>query len=814
MKEKSIKFWAIVLIVVMCITTMSLFGFLSYINIKKSLFDQYEKESQLVIQQAILSVEPEFGNAEKIIEQLSHSLQGTSGHSDEIKEILHTYQKVSPSSGTILYGLENNTIYYGNGQKLPNTYHPLERDWYKFAIQNEGELIWTEPYLDYLTKKYVITASKAVTNSAGTQGVVAFDFNLDELSNMISNSKIGKNGFVMLVNPNGTVLANRDNRWVGESLFDDQFEKMIAQSTEDHIPYVINNHPYIIHSKTIEQNNMSIVTAICENELKKMILNSLLPIIIGGLGCLLLFSLIAYLGTIVGVQPLKKLGSLMNSVENGNYSVRANERDYKEIARLSIGFNSMIQAINKRDSELNSANEELKIAEEKLRRKYEELKVSEEKVTHLAMYDSLTGLLNRRSLLDKLSKSLPQNDSLKAVIFIDLDNFKTVNDTLGHTYGDKLIVEIAKKLQMLEATNKDVARISGDEFVVVIHELLKVEDAKVYAEKISGIFTKPIIIDGNPLNVTASIGIAISPIHANTSEELIKIADMAMYRAKNSGKNGYQIFDESIKQEIEEKLEIEVGIQESLETNQFELFFQPLYNIEKGRITSVEALLRNKLPALSKYNIGQIIQTAEQTGQIVKIDNWVLREACNAIKEINKQLDQPISMSVNISSVHIMQPNFVKHIREIIEESKVPKEYIHLEITETSLMESFETNKEKLYELKKLGISLHLDDFGTGYSSLNYLNSLPIDRVKMDKSFIDDILLSETDSKIVETIIHLAHNIGLHVVAEGVEQKEQFDILEKYGCNFIQGYYLSKPISYSEILDVIKQEGKASDEQN
>ena len=230
------------------------------------------------------------------------------------------------------------------------------------------------------------------------------------------------------------------------------------------------------------------------------------------------------------------------------------------------------------------------------------------------------------------------------------------------------------------------------------------------------------------------------PYHAVTAEELLKISDMAMYRAKQSGKNGYRFFDEGIKQEAEEKLRIELGIRECLEKNEFELFFQPLYNTIEGRITSIEALLRANSTVLSQYNILEIIQIAEVTGQIVEIDKWVIKQACSAIQKINKSVNQPVHISINISAVHIMQQDFVDNIRSIVEESGVCPEWIELEITETSLMESFDLNKKKLDELKKIGVSIHLDDFGTGYSSLNYLTSLPIDRVKIDKSFVDAML--------------------------------------------------------------------------
>ena len=328
------------------------------------------------------------------------------------------------------------------------------------------------------------------------------------------------------------------------------------------------------------------------------------------------------------------------------------------------------------------------------------------------------------------------------------------------------------------------------------------------AKEIKSQFDLPILIDSKILNVTASVGLALYPIHAKTPEELLRIADMTMYHAKGAGKNGYKIYDDGVKQEVEEKLIIEQGIRECIERDEFELFFQPIYNTKEGKVTGLEALLRTHTSTLSKFNILQIIQTAELTGQIIEIDKWVIKNACIAIKKMNQTVQQPLRISINVSAVHIMQLDFVDNIKSIVEESGVCPEWIGLEITETSLMESFESNKKKLEEIKELGISIYLDDFGTGYSSLSYLNSLPIDRVKIDKSFIDAMLQSEKDRKIVNAIIKLVHNIGLNVVAEGVEHKEQFESLHNEQCESIQGYYISKPVRFEEIISIIQEENE------
>ncbi|TQR15336.1 EAL domain-containing protein [Psychrobacillus soli] len=786
MKIKSIKFWATTLIVFICIITMCLFILLSYRNLNESLEQQYKNEAESVLMQTFLSFGHQFSTVENTLDQLSQSLlllNDYSSSQDKIASMLEERQKDVTVNGKIMYGLVNGEYYRGIYKDIPASYHPEEQAWYKLAMQNPGEVFWTEPYLDYVTQEIIITASKSVMSSKGILGVIALDLNLLEMSNQISNSKIGEDGLVLLLSNNGTILANRDNHMIGETLFGMQYAKMLKDTEENYVSYTIQDKDYILRSHPIVQNDMSIVTAISKEEITRNLLNRHLPILIIGLFCLLLFGVIAYFAALRGVRPLKKLGKLMVSVENGNYDVQAKVYDYEEIERLANGFNSMITAI----------------------------KTREEKINHLASYDSLTGLLNRRSLQELLTASLKndQSERLKAVIFVDLDNFKTVNDTLGHSFGDKLITEVAKKLNALASTNKEVARISGDEFIVVLHDLESIKQAKSLAEEIIRQFDMPIKIESRILNVTASIGVSLYPLHATTSEELLMLADMAMYEAKSYGKNGYRIFDEGMKQQLEEKFKIELGIQVCLDKDGFELFFQPLVKTDEGRIASVEALLRTKSPALSMYNTLQIIQVAEMTGQIVEIDKWVLKQACSTIQKINGNTERPVSIAVNISAVHIMQQDFVANIREIIEASGVCPNWIELEITETSLMQSFDLNKQKLEDLQKLGISIHLDDFGTGYSSLSYLNSLPINHVKIDKSFVDGMLQSEKDGKFIETIIKLAHTMGLRVVAEGVEHKEQFDMLRSYNCELIQGYYISKPVNYDEINNLLRQKQQA-----
>lgn len=778
---------------------------------------QYKHQSELVLTEASLSFKNQLTNIENILNQFANSqivLSEDARNHESISSLIKIYQDLSMTSGLIFYTSTHGEYYQGLANEMPAGFNPVEQDWYNLAISKHGEIVWTEPYLDFVTQKIIITAARTVPGPSGIEGVIGVSFNLETLSDQISKARIGEDGVVMLLNQSGTIIASRDNYMIGEGLFGSQFKKMIQRTSENNATVEIDDTTYLVRSDMIRQDGMSIVTGISEKEIFFNSIKGNSPIFIGGVIIILVFSTIAYLAALKAVRPLEKLGRLMGSVERGNYEVQANVHDYAEISRLSSGFNNMIKGIKKRDEELLISNNGLKRAEEELRSKYEEvkesqtiLKASEEKILRLASHDSLTGLLNRRSLTEILHHTLERknNGDLTATIFLDLDNFKTVNDTLGHSFGDQLIIEVANKLTSLSAPNKQVARISGDEFILIIHDIQSEKEAEDVAKEIKNLFDAPIVIEDKMLNITASIGIALHPIHASTSEELLQNADMAMYHAKDAGKNEYRIYDATIKQGVEDKLKIELGIRQALINDEFELFYQPLYSTVEGRVTSIEALLRTNSPALSDYNTFQIIQTAEVTGQIVNLDKWVLKQACHVIQVINSRLEQPIAISINISASHIMQQDFVNNVKEIIEASAVRPEWIKLEITETSLMESFDSNKQKLEELKKLGISFHLDDFGTGYSSLHYLNNLPIDRVKIDKSFVDKMFQSEKDKRMIEMIIYLAHNIGLEVVAEGVEDRNQFEILQDYQCEILQGYFISKPVSFDEILTILQQ---------
>lgn len=428
-------------------------------------------------------------------------------------------------------------------------------------------------------------------------------------------------------------------------------------------------------------------------------------------------------------------------------------------------------------------------------------KEAEEKIKFMAFYDSLTKLPNRTLFMRKLDEEIEwakRNNSNGAVFFIDLDNFKNINDTLGHNYGDKLLVYLSKKLKRLITSEDIICRLGGDEFLL-IHACSDCVEMERYAKKLLDLFDNSFEIDNKEMYVTASIGIAIYPKDGEDSSEILKNADFAMYKAKELGKNRFAFYNESIYMQLERKTNIERILRNSIGNNELMIYYQPQYDANTEEIFGFEALLRLNSIELGFISPAEFIPIAEESRYISEIDLWILKEACLQCKEWMQKGYEFKSISVNVSSVDMQKNNFLENIKKILKETKISPDIIELEITETALMTSIDYNINELNELKKIGIRIALDDFGTGYSSLNYLRSIPINTLKIDKSFIDNITTSKKEESIMNNIIEMAHTMDLKVVAEGVETSNQLKILKEKRCDYIQGYYFSRPLPPEEI---------------
>lgn len=426
-----------------------------------------------------------------------------------------------------------------------------------------------------------------------------------------------------------------------------------------------------------------------------------------------------------------------------------------------------------------------------------ERKRFEGELIHMAHHDALTGLPNRTLFFDRLRQGLYKRErsgKMLAVVYLDLDRFKIINDTLGHHTGDQLLREVATRLRRVIRKADTISRLGGDEFTIIVDEIATSADALLVADKILDIFSAAFRLEGHEMFVTASMGVTLYPNDGDTAEKLLKNADTAMYHAKEEGRNSYRFFSEEMNLRVSERLSMETGLRHALARDEFLLHYQPRVNTATGRIVGVEALIRWRHPEKGLILPDAFIPLAEETGLIVPIGEWVLRSACAQASAWRQAGFAQLTISVNISCRQFIQDNLTASIRCILRESALEPSCLELEITESLIMINPEKAVRLLNELKEMGISIAIDDFGTGYSSLSLLKRLPADILKVDKSFIAGIPGNTSDQTLVTTIINMGHNLGLGLVAEGVENEAQLHFLEERGCREVQGYFFSKPL--------------------
>lgn len=436
-----------------------------------------------------------------------------------------------------------------------------------------------------------------------------------------------------------------------------------------------------------------------------------------------------------------------------------------------------------------------------------DLKLKEEEARHRAFHDLLTGLPNRRLLANRLDDALNKAKSsgnLTIVLFIDLDGFKDVNDSLGHGVGDSLLKSITNRLEKLLPDNCLLSRHGGDEFIAVMAKQENSKAAQEFAKAIVESFNTPFHLGEEAIYMSASIGIAIAPVHGSNSERLISHADIAMYQAKKRGKNTFVIYDEELNSQPAYRLKVRNQINIALEQEQFELYFQPKVCLETGTIKGAEALIRWRQKNGSFRSPLEFIPIAEENGQIIPISQWVILKCCEYLQCWQDDIDDDFVLALNISARHFHRGQLQADLAASLKKHSIDPSKLELEVTETAIMDDLDLAVQTLKELKIMGIRTAIDDFGTGHSSLSYLRKLPIEILKIDKSFIDEILISQEDRTLVRGIIDMVHALGIEVVAEGVENHQMATLLHEMQCDLVQGYHYCAPIPAEEFLNMIK----------
>jgi len=640
-------------------------------------------------------------------------------------------------------------------------------------------------------------------------GYIVSTISISYFEDFLGSITIGETGSGMLLDIDGHIIYHTDHTLTGSNVESDQLSNLVSDYNNRLIPesgtftsvyedtkqafgyYIIPSLDWVL---LIRQDTAEINSVI-------YIMLSILVFSCASLILLILLSIRTITKKIT--DPIIALRDVMRTASDGNLNVQSNIniKGNNELGELSKSFNKMLHIIKTNYDDLTSMHEELISNEEQLRSNYDHIEF-------LAYHDALTSLPNKLSFLDRVNASLVSplgNSTMHAVYFVDLDNFKTINDTLGHEYGDALLAKTAQILSSIIEDGDMLARAGGDEFLIFKDNIKSKEEAVNFASHMIECFHHPLELDKEIVYVSMSVGIAIYPQNGITPNSLIKNADIAMYRSKDTGKNKFTLFNKKMEEELSRNTLIIEVLRNAITNHEIYLQYQPLFDLTHENIIGFEALMRINSVKLGPLSPSEFIPIAEESGLIIELSTWALLDACSFNKELIDQGIATVPVSVNISWVQINRTGFVALISSVLNETGLPPQYLELELTESTLVSSLVDATTLIANLQSLGVRISLDDFGTGFSSLNYLTRMSINTLKIDKSFIDNICHNDRDSFIAKSIIQLAHSLNITVVAEGVEHNDQLDLLRLQKCDVIQGYIYSRPLNSDAFIEIIRK---------
>lgn len=660
-----------------------------------------------------------------------------------------------------------------------------QRPWYLEMNKNSGVVTFTSPYTDFITNEMVISVVSPVYNENVIAGAVGIDLSIEKVDKYIQGYQIGEKGSACLLNHTGELIVTPVNdehlRITSSASFDQMVNELVSQ--EDGVRLMnYNGQSYYVGYSKVEYPDWYVLVIVPEDEvfynrffLRLLDVNSLIAIVV-------LFVLIFI---------MYKMRMSYIDLDFAHQELIGKEKELRYLNDLSEAANNQLIASEK---ELFRQNEEIV--------KYnQDILKQQEYIKKLAEEDPLTGIPNRRLFFERLDKSLKQEKS-GLVIMIDLDNFKEINDVLGHVYGDEILRLVAEELVSYTNENIFVSRFGGDEFLVLIEvdgasskrQLKSMVSDQIlqFKEAVNRRYDK----EQESIYIEGSLGVSVFPYDSKKVSDILKFADLAMYESKNRSGEKYSFYDEQMAAKLVRKSELEKILREAIENDGFELVYQPLIDAKTGVIKSFEALIRlkNKLAYPDEF-----IEVAEETGQIFQIGRWVLTESIHTLSKWKAKGFELKPIAINLSVRQVNDDHFVRMVADLLNQFDIDGHYVDIEVTESMFLDNSDKVITFFDKLNDLGVTVSLDDFGTGYSSLSYLDYIPLSKLKIDKYLVDKDYQEGTTHGLVGSIIVLAHNFGMEVVAEGVEEKLQYERLKAKGCDTIQGYYFSKPKPLAEV---------------
>jgi len=741
----------------------------------------------------------------------------------------------------------------------PNkSYDPRVRPWYKNTIGND-DIVISEPYITNITNEMVISFTKRIKNGNDIIGVVGLSVNLEDLTNSINKIKVGENGYITVLSPEHRfIVSPRHPEWIlktPEELGLNSFEDLLADNNHV-IETEIGNVTCVLNGISIE-NGMHIISITNKDEILHKS-NTITNILIGiyFITYILIFFIIFSVTRRI-TKPILEIASVIKRMTNfdfqDNEGIRAYKKRSDEIGtvskalvdmndfyqemviqvnciddeirnidiekqhRFKLGlsdnnpFHGIVNSMNglleknysyfdqlkTKNSEIISSNELLTATEEELKAQLEEINQQKDYINFLAYHDPLTELPNRRKFIDYLNYKI-NSGSKGAVVLLDLDDFKGINDIRGHVFGDRVLATIAKRLEGIGDQRMFISRFGGDEFLFLIEYLENESEIEEYVNKINNTFSDKIKINTIDIEIRYSMGIALFPSDSSDVNQLIMDADLAMYAVKNTSKNGFKFFHTSMMDQQIKISNIENILREAIKNDGFKLVYQPQVELRTGQIKGYEALLRLRDHHISPNDF---IGVAEKNGLIISIGRIVTQKVIKQLYEWKKQGLDIKPVSINFSANQLHDSGYIHFIESLLEQYDIDRKFLEIEITENIFLENRQVTLAFLKQLKDMGIKIAIDDFGTGYSSLNYLTFLPVDIIKLDRS-LNIKFLEIKNVKVMDSLISLIHSLGFTVIAEGIETVDQVRTLKKAECDYIQGYYFSKPLEADQIPSI------------